>query len=73
MESCVWTSKHESQAEADVEADGSLPDRLIDPEEYEPVLCATVEHTATEPTESKEVINEDPRRLIPAYTYGSIS
>ena len=38
LKSCVWTSKHESQAEADVEADGTLPDRLIDPEEYEPVL-----------------------------------
>ena len=73
LKSCVWTSKHESQAEAGVEADGTLPDWLIDPEEYEPVPSATIEHTATEPTESKEQVNEDPRRLIPAYTYGSIS
>ena len=73
LKSCVWTSKHESQAEVDVEADGTLPDWLIDPEEYEPVLPTTVEHTAAEPTESKELVNENPRRLIPVYTYGSVS
>ena len=30
---------------------GSLPDQLINPEEYEPVLPTTEEHTAAEPTD----------------------
>ena len=48
----------------------SLPDRLINPEEYEPQFPITQEHTTTEPTEEG---NEAHRRLIPAYTYGSIN
>ena len=65
-----------SEAEADVEAEsdtGSLPDRLIHPEEYEPVLPTTEERTAAEPTEDKETVSEEPRRLTPVYTYGSIN
>ena len=61
-----------SEAEADVEAEsdtGSLPDRLINPGDYEPVLPTTEDHTAAELTED----NEKLRRLIPAYTYGSIN
>ena len=64
-----------SEAEADVEAEsdtGSLPDRLINPGEYEP-LPTTGKHTAAEHTEDKELDNEEPRRLTPVYTYGSIS
>ena len=52
---------------------GSLPDRLINPEEYEPVLQTTVKHTAaesTEPTDTNEPVSEE-SRLIPVYTYGS--
>ena len=63
-----------NQLEAGVEAEpdtGSLPDRLLNPEEYEPLLPITEEHTAAEHTE--EPVNEEPRRLIPVYTYGSIS
>ena len=63
-----------NQLEADVEAEpgtGSLPDRLLNPEEYEPLPPTTEEHTAAEHTE--EPVNEEPRRLIPVYTYGSIS
>ena len=59
------------QTEADVEADfdtGSLPDRLINPEEYEPVLSTREEHTAAELTENKELVNDDIRRMIPVYT-----
>ena len=52
---------------------GSLPDRVINPGEYEPMLPTTDEHTAAEPTENKELVNEEPRRLIPVYTYGSIN
>ena len=46
---------------------------LINPGEYEPVLPTTEEHTAAEFTEDKETDNEEPRRLTPVYTYGSIS
>ena len=58
--------------ETDVEAEsdtGSLPDWLINPGEYEPVLPTTEEHTAAEHTESDN--NEELRRLIPVYTYRS--
>ena len=53
----------------------SLPDRLINPGEYEPVLPTTEKHSAAETTDTdnKEPDNENPRRLTPVYTYGSIS
>ena len=73
LKSCVQGIRHTSQVEADVEAESitsSLPDRLINPGEYEPVLPTGEEH---ETTESNERVNEDPKRLIPVYTYGSIS
>ena len=76
LKRCVQDTRPTSEAEADVEAEsdtGSLPDRLINPGEYEPVLPTTEEHTAAELTEDKELDNEEPRRLIPVYTYGSIN
>ena len=67
----MQSPRHTSQAEADVEVDtDSLPDRLLNPERYEPVLLTTEEH---ETTESNEQASEDPKRLNPVYTYGSIS
>ena len=58
------------EAESDT---GFLPDRLINPGEYEPVLPTTEEHTAAELTETKsQSMHEEPRRLMPLYTYGSI-
>ena len=64
----------ETEAEAEAESDtGSLPDRLINPGDYEPVIPTREEHTAAEPTEEKEPVDEEPRRLIPVYTYGSIN
>ena len=72
----MQSSGHTGQTEADVEAEsdtGSLPDRLINPEEYEPVLPTTAEHTAADITEDKEPDNEEPRRLTPVYTYSSIN
>ena len=72
---CVQATRHTSEVE-DVETEsdtGSLPDRLINPGEYEPVLPTTEEHTTAELTEDKEPVNEEPRRLIPVYTYGSIN
>ena len=73
LRGCILAITHTS---ADVEAEsdtGSLPDRLINPEEYEPLLPTTEEQTAAEPTESKEPVNKDPRRLTPVYTYGSMN
>ena len=62
------------QAEAYVVAEsdtGSLPDQLINPGEYEPLLPTTEEHTAAELTGNKKPVNEEARKLIPAYTYGA--
>ena len=76
MKRCMQATRPRSEAEADVEAQsdtGSLPDRLINTGQYEPVPPTTEEHTAAESTEDKEPINEEPRRLTPVYTYGSIS
>ena len=67
---------HARQAETDVETESdtdTLPDRLINPERYEPLLSTTEEHMAAEPTENKQPVKESPRRLTPVYTYGSIS
>ena len=75
LKRCMHSTRPTREAEADVEAEsdtGSLPDRLINPEEYEPVLPTTEEHTAAEHTEDKETVNEDSRWLTPVYTYGSI-
>ena len=76
LKRCTQTTRPNSQAEADVEAESdtdSLPDRLINPREYEPVLPTTEEHSTAEPTENKEEVNEEPRWLTPVYTCGSIN
>ena len=76
LKRCVQATRPTSEAEADVETEsdtGSLPDRLINPGEYEPVLPTTEEHTASELTENKEPVNEEIRKLTPVYTYGSIN
>ena len=61
---CRWQAETRVEDEADSDT-GSQPDRMINPEEYEPVLA-----TVAETTESTEPAN-DPRKLIPVYTYGS--
>ena len=49
----------------------SLPDRLINPEEYEQPFHTPQQHASAEPTEGA---NEVQKRLItPVYTYGSIN
>ena len=48
---------------------GLLPDRLVNPGEYEPVLPTTEEHTAAEHTRNKEPDNEYPRRLTAVYMH----
>ena len=70
LKRCVLAITSQAETDVEIESDtSSLPDRLINPEEYEPVLPTSEEHAAAEPT---EVISEDPRRLTPTYTYGSI-
>ena len=48
----------------------SLPDRLINPEEYQQPFHTPPGHVSAESTEEA---NEVQRRLTPVYTYGSIS
>ena len=61
--------------EREMESDtDSLPDRLINILEYEPVCQTTQEHTvAAEHTGYNRSFNEEPKRLVPAYTYSSLS
>ena len=69
-------NRYTAQTEADVKAvsnTGSLPDRLINPEEYEPLLIISNEHTAADTTVNEEPVSEEPRQLTPVYTYGSIN
>ena len=76
LKRCMQTTRPPSEAEVDVKADSgtdSLPDRLINPGEYEPVQLTREEHSTAEPVEDKEPVNEEPRRLTPVYTYGSIN
>ena len=55
----------ETETESDTE---SLPDRLINPEEYEPLLQITQENTAAEPTGRPNA-----KRQISVYTYSSLN
>ena len=59
----------EEQEEYDID---TLPDRLINPVEYEPPFSNAQEHAIDEQTESKELVNHAPR-ITPIYTYGSIN
>ena len=63
------TKEIRNQAETDMTSSpGSpVPDRLINPEDYEPPFSAPQGHTTAEQTVGAQ------RRLIPAYTYGSIN
>ena len=64
----AMTEAIRNEAETDMTSlTGSLPDRLINPEEYEPPFYTPRGHTTAEPTEGAL------RRLIPVYTYGSIN
>ena len=64
--------RHVHQVETKVESSDidTLPDRLVNPSEYEPLLHSADRHM-TESTEGKELVNETQRRLTPVYTYGS--
>ena len=74
LTTCLQTKRHTDEAEADVETTldtGSLPDRLVNPGEYRPLLLTTEEHTDAEIEE--DAVNDNPRILTPVYTYGSFN
>ena len=62
---------HRVEVEVEPVDSGSLPDRLMNPGEYESSFHETP-NAAAEPAE-EELVNEAQRRLTPVYTYGSIS
>ena len=73
LKSCMQATRCASQAEIDETTDSDysfLPDRLINPGEYEPLLPTTAKHTAAECTKQ---VNKEQRKLTPVYTYGSIN
>ena len=51
----------------------SLPDRLINPGEYEPPFHTPQRHATAEPIEGEDLVGEAQRKLIPVYIYGSIN
>ena len=51
---------------------GSLPDRLINPDEYDPLIPTTEQHTTADTTVNNDLVNKEPRRMNPLYTYDSI-
>ena len=57
------------EAESDID---SLPDQLVNPGAYEPLLHTGESHAA-KPTESKQRVNEDPQRPSLVYSYGTIN
>ena len=68
-------NRHLGQAEAEVESGSdtdSLPDRLINPNQYELLPHTAQEHRVSDPAENNEAVNEEPRRLITVDTYSSI-
>ena len=60
---------HDGEVEVQPQGIGSLPDRLVNPEEYVQQFYSPGGHTAAEPMEN---VNEAQRMQIPAYNYGSI-
>ena len=70
----VWKNAIQNPQEAQSELRSptdSLPDRLINPEEYQQPFHTPQRHASVEPTEGA---NEVQRRLItPVYTYSSVS
>ena len=75
MKSHIVEKRHTGQAEAAVESESdidSLPDRLINPNQYELLPHTAQEHRVAGPKESNEAVDEEPKRLITVDTYSSI-
>ena len=73
LKRCVLAIRLPTQAVEAETNNGSLPDRLVNPEEYEPLLLTTEEYTAAETMVTKDLVNKEPRSMNPPYTYDSIS
>ena len=77
LKACILTTRQTCQANANVESTSdtdSMPDRMINPGEYEPLLPNTNKHTVANSTaDSGVLVIEEPRRLITVYTYESIN
>ena len=63
----------QAAAEMEPQDNDSLPDRLINPREYEPPFHTPQRQATAEPIEGEDLVGEAQRKLIPAYTYGSIN
>ena len=70
---CTIKNVHQTEAELEPPDVDSLPDRLVNPARYEPPFYTPQRHATAEPTEKEELVNEAQRKLIPAYTYGSVN
>ena len=72
LENHRMANRHlEAEVESESDTD-SLPDRLINPNQYELLPHIAPEHRVAEPAENNEAVNEEPRRLITLDTYSSI-
>ena len=69
---CAIRNVYQDDAEVEPPDIDPLPDRLVNPEQYEPPVHNPQRHATAEPTE-REFVNEGHRRLLPACTYGSIN
>ena len=66
-------SNRHLEVEVESESDtDSLPDRLINPNQYELLPHTAQKHRVAEPAESNEAVNEEPRRVITVDTYSSM-
>ena len=61
------------EAEVESESDiDSLPDRLINPNQYELLPHTAQEHPVANHAGNNEAVNEEPRRVITVDTYRSM-
>ena len=76
LKGCVLAIGCTNAAEADMEADpdiDSLPDRLINPGAYEPLLHTRQNQAIATNIESKQAVNTNPQMLNLVYTYGTMN
>ena len=72
LKACILTTRQTCQANANVESTSdtdSMPDRMINPGEYEPLLPNTNKHTVANSTADNEALDiEERTSLTPVYT-----
>ena len=62
---------HQAEDELEPLNADNMPDRLVNPGEYEPPLNTPPRSATAEPTDENELVNGAQRRLIPVYTCDS--